>query len=227
MQPPATDRPGCPRGRGVPQWLLMAFPGSPPRLPHLPPYLPPHHDVATLHQAKQPVSAAANGPIRSATGVHCSALGQLSPLGDAPAVPNSGEVSEIVTRFRRRTCVARANGMDDVPPQLSGSRLSGWKDPWRNLMAAASSCRIRPPTQPRRAGSRRRVVGPPTPTRWPLPVPRLSRPSSPNSPIPQLLRELGGEGARDRVLSLRQDGPVLLGDRRPPAAQCLVYADRL
>jgi hypothetical protein len=64
------------RSRGRVDGLLMAFPGSPRRLPHLPPYLPPHHDVATLQQAKLPVSAPFNGPIRSATGVHCSAFGR-------------------------------------------------------------------------------------------------------------------------------------------------------
>jgi hypothetical protein len=55
--------------------LVMAFAGSPPRLPHLPPY----HDVEALHRAKLPVRAAVDPTIRSATGVHCSACGASHP----------------------------------------------------------------------------------------------------------------------------------------------------
>ena len=53
--------------------LVMASAWVATRSPPLPPCLPPCHDVATLCRAKLPVSAAVNRPIRSATGVHCSA----------------------------------------------------------------------------------------------------------------------------------------------------------
>ena len=75
MQPPATTT-QVPRGCGWYRWIADGRScGSPPGLPHLPPYLPPHHDVEALQQAKLPVSVAVNGPIGSATGVHCSARG--------------------------------------------------------------------------------------------------------------------------------------------------------
>jgi len=108
----------------------------------------------------------------------------------------------------------------DATPSLQSIRNPGCLDGRilrRNLLAAASSCRISPPTRPGRAGSPRQVTGTPTPVRRPLPFPpRLGRPSSLSCPIPQLLGELGGEGARDRVVLVNRGEPVLLGDPRHP-----------
>ena len=85
----------------------------------------------------------------------------------------------------------------DATPSLQSIRNSGCLDGRilrRNLLAAASSCRISPPTRPGRAGSPRQVTGTPTPIRRPLPFPpRLGRPSSLSCPIPQLPGELGGK----------------------------------
>lgn len=118
----------------------------------------------------------------------------------------------------------------DATPSLQSIRNPGCLDGRilrRNLLAAASSCRISPPNRPGRAGSPRQVTGTPTPARRPLSFPpRLGRPSSLSSPIPQLPGELGGEGARDRVVLVNRGEPVLLGDRRPPAARSLVCAGR-
>jgi hypothetical protein len=208
--------------------LVMAFAGSPPRFPHLPPRLPPPHDVEALDRAKLPVSAAVDRTSRSATGVHCSACGashhRLWHGGGRSARCGSRDL-----HWLPPDPTARADRMrcDAVPAEHPEPGLSGWKDPSAQPAGRGSSCRISPPTRPGRAGSPRQVAGTPTPARRPLPFPpRLGRPSFLSSPIPQLLGELGGEGARDRVVLVNRGEHVLLGDRRPPAAQSLVCAGR-
>ena len=102
----------------------MAFAGS----PHLPPCLPPDHDVATQHRAKLPVIAAVNGPIMSATGVHCSAFGPaITACGTAAAVLH--DVGQEIFIDSRQIPTARADPVrcDAVPAEHPEPRLSGWK----------------------------------------------------------------------------------------------------
>lgn len=180
-----------------------------------------------MHRVKLPVRAAVDRPIRSATGVHCSAFGPaVTACGTAAAVLH--DVGQEIFIDSRQIPTARADRVrcDAVPTEHPEPGLSGWKDPSAQPAGRGLSCRISP-TRPGRAGSPRQVPGMPTPARRPLPFPpRLGRPSFLSSPIPQLLGELGGEGARDRVVLAIRGEQVLLGDRRPPAAQSLECAGR-